>query len=167
MNPTIKYALIGLLLLATGAIYICFFSFKYDTAITFVAYGFLLFGWGFITYKVIGDYFLRIKNETILKIIFIGFFLASIWLFSDLADYRVAYILKYHPSKTTVATVLTTWEGRRNARSATLKYYTAAGIVQQEIGDGNHRYLAGQSYLIKYSIEDPDIFVVIKEVNIY
>jgi hypothetical protein len=166
MNLTIKYALIGLLLLATGAIYICFFSFKYDTTITFVAYGFLLLGWGFITYKVIGDYFLRIKNATILKTIFIGLFLISIWLFSALADKRVAYILQYYPSKTTVATVLTTWKGWRNARSATLRYYTANGIVQQEIGDGNHRYRAGQSYLIKYSVKDPDIFVVIKEVNI-
>ncbi|WP_295668126.1 hypothetical protein, partial [uncultured Mucilaginibacter sp.] len=103
-----KYALIGLLLLATGAIYICFFSFKYDTAITFVAYGFLLLGWGFITYKIIGDYFLRTANATVLKIIFIGLFLCSIWVFSDLADKRVAYILRYYPSKTAVATVITT-----------------------------------------------------------
>ncbi len=169
MNPTVKYALIGLLLLGVGAIYICFFSFKYDTTITFVAYGFLLFGWGFITYKIIGDYLLRIKNATTLKIIFIGLFLGSIWLFSALADNRVAYILKYHPSKTTVATVLTTREESSfhgHANYATLKYYTATGIIQQEIGDVNNRYRAGQSYLIKYSMDEPDIFVVIKEVNI-
>lgn len=151
-----------------GSLYL-FFSFKYDTAFTFVSYGSLLAGWGFITYPVLGNNVLKIKNSTTLKTILVVLFLGSIWLFSNLADDRLAYIFQHDPVKTTTATVLTTWtEGSFHGESgyATLKYYTTTRIIQKEISNSNGRYRAGRSFLIKYLVEDPKIFQVIKEAGI-
>jgi len=166
MKPVVKYALIGFALVAAGAVYICFFSFKYDTAFTFVSYGFLLAGWGFITYPVLGNNVLKIKNGATLKTIFVVLFLGSVWLFSSLADDRLAYLFQHDPVQTTTATVLTTWTGSKNSGSATLQYYTPAGKIQKEISNTNGGYRAGRSFLIKYLVEDPEVFQVVKQVGI-
>jgi len=167
MKPFVKYLLLGFVLVFAEAIYICWFSFRFERVITLMSYGGFLIGWGLAIYPATGYYFPKIKNNYILNTIYGALIVGSVLLFSSLADVRVSYILSHYPTKITTAAVIATRTGGKNSSYATLKYHAESIIIQEEISNQNFEYKPGRSFLIKYSVEYPAIFTVIKRVENY
>ena len=169
MNPIRKFTIAGILLITAGSVWLFLFWYQSNTIMEWVSYAFLLLGWGFITYKVIRGNLIKTKNNVISNLTYWVSFGINIFLVSWLGDYRVSYILQHYPVKTTIATITGINQGPNSLRGPTPKYvtfkYTAQGrVIEEETAERPH-YVPGYFFLIKYSVGNPEIFQVIKQVK--
>ncbi len=87
-------------------------------------------------------------------------------LISNLGERRVVEILKTEPTENTIGTIVRI--ERRNTRGgvklwAIVEYQTKTINVAQAIYNQNNRYSVGEKYLLRYSIDNPEMFELIAQ----
>ena len=107
------------------------------------------------------------RYKTFLIALFLIIFISVAGVINNLAQKRVDHILNEGSTKNTIATVVNV--DMRSTRSGKQAWsfinYTATGqIIEQSFADTSDPKI-GQKYLIKYSLQHPDMFKVLKMVK--
>lgn len=113
-------------------------------------------------------WFIQKTKRTSIIALFCGLVFSIVMLFDNMANNREQNILDTQPTKITVATVkeIKQRTGRNGGYSvAVISYMTDNNVIERDVFNYKKSYVVGQQYEIKYSIEYPEIFVILARVD--
>jgi hypothetical protein len=178
MKQSKRNTLIGIVLVLSGAIWICIFSYKNHEIIKYLSVASLGIGWYFICYNLLRDYLLRfyrrykikyLKRKGISRLLYFSFLtlsFGSTLLCFALSDKIVDYVLDNYPSKITTAKITSVEDGpnfKQRSYDVTFMYINKSDTITQGFAtQKNSIYWAGRPLLIRYSLKFPDMYVILK-----
>ena len=184
MTTKLKFILIGLLCVLIGSIWFYLQGYKDSAIIRGLSYCITFIGWLILLFSFAGQmllseklvkfktnkskWFIQKTKRTAIIVLFCGLVLSNIMLFDNFADDRVQNILDTQPTNIAVATVTEIQQrsGRNGGQSvAIINYNTENHVISQSVFNYKNNYAVGQQYEIKYSIEYPEMFVIIAKLE--
>ena len=179
-----KGILLGILCLLIGSLWYYFQGYKENGFINFASLGLLYVGWGILLLSIFGNRLINrkeiefkhdklhwLKDNLTKGVIYLSFgicMVGTIVLTDKFSSYRTKSILETEPTGTTIATVIKIETRHSRAGSelwAIIEYQTKAKTVEQSVFDYKEMYSVGQKYVVRYSIEYPEMFELIKRTD--
>ncbi len=180
INPWIP----GLVLAFAGSLLIYFESYRNSEVIDVISYLLILFGWTTVFIEVTKNtsvhakkiffkddgagWFKQRASNFIYYTVLIGVVFGNIYYTNDIAHDRKHEILANGPTKTAIAEVA--YIDVRKSRHSTSYYavfeFTVDGklISHPWYEDSEADFLVGDKYMIKYSVEYPEMFMITEKV---
>jgi hypothetical protein len=179
----INFWALGITMVFAGSLLIYFEGYRNSDYIFVVLYLLIFFGWTILFMQLIKGTIVDAKkipfNQDRLKsvqqavtkffayIILVAIIGCDIFYMMHLANNRTNEILQNDPTKTTVAEInsIETTHGRSGTHYyAIFLYKTADGQpVRYSWGENRGDFLEGQKYEIRYSVEYPEMFKIIRQ----
>ncbi|HRH51414.1 MAG TPA: hypothetical protein PLP23_21865 [Panacibacter sp.] len=171
----------GLFCLLFGGLLFYYQGYKDNSFIIYLSIGLVYLGWiiflgslfgkilltnkkiGFANHKL-----LWFKDKTIKLLIYATFgivIVGSMEFTSKFGTNRVNQILQTEPTENAIGTIIKI--DSRNTRGGTklwaiIEYQTKTVKVTQAVYDYNEKYSVGQKYLLRYSIDNPEMFEIVE-----
>lgn len=184
MTLKLKFIIIGLICVLTGSTWFYFQGYKDNGIVNGFSYFIMFTGWVILMFSFAGQtllsektvkykvnkskWFIQKTKRTLIIALFCGLVFSNVMLFDNMANNRKQNILDTQPTKITVASVkeITQRTGRNGGHSvAVISYMADNNVIERDIFNYRKSYVVGQQYEIKYSIEYPEIFVILARVD--
>jgi len=177
-----KGILLGILCLLTGSVWYYFQGYKENALINYSSIILVYIGWIILLFSLFGQKLLKgkkvkfkehkilwLKDNLTKAAIYLtfGICLVATMEFTDrFSSERINSILQTRPTNTTIATVIRIEERHSRTGSklwAVIEYQTEAKTVEQSVFDYKKMYSIGQKYIVRYSIEYPEMFQLLRQ----
>ncbi len=184
MTLKLKFIIIGLICVLISSTWFYFQGYKDNGIVNGFSYFIMFIGWVILMFSFAGQtllsektvkykankskWFIQKTKRTSVIALFCGLVFSNVMLFDNMANNREQNILDTQPTKITVATVkeITQRTGRNGGHSvAVISYMADNNVIERDVFNYKKSYVVGQQYEIKYSIEYPEIFVILARVN--
>lgn len=181
MTLKTKGVLIGIFCLLTGAFWLYFQGYKDNGIAKTFSIVLIYVSWNIILLSLFGQWLLKdkkisfkqnkaawVKTNLIKAAIYLSYgvcLVGTMELTNNFGAKRVTDTLENKPTKNTIGII--TKIDSRNTRGgaklwAIIEYRTKTMKVQQAVYDYNEKYTVGQKYVVRYSIDNPEMFEIIK-----
>lgn len=171
----------GLFCLLFGGLLFYYQGYKDNSFIKYLSIGLVYLGWIIFLGSLFGTILLTdkkiqfanhellwFKDKTIKLLIYAAFgigIVGTMEFTSKFGTNRVTQILQTEPTKNAIGTIIKIES--RNTRGgsklwAIIEYQTKKVKVTQAVYDYNEKYSVGQKYLLRYSIDNPEMFEIVK-----
>ena len=180
MTLKTKGILSGLFCLISGGLLFYYQGYKDNLLVKYVSIGLVYLGWIILLMSLFGSILLAdkkirfvnhkllwLKDKTVKLLIYATFgigILGTIEFTSKSGANREAKILESEPTENAIGII--TKIDSRNTRGgpklwAIIEYQTKTVKVTQAVYDYKEKYSVGQKYLLRYSIDNPEMFEII------
>ncbi|MBN8838570.1 MAG: hypothetical protein J0I09_15020 [Sphingobacteriia bacterium] len=181
MTLKTKGIFLGLFCLLFGGLLFYFQGYKDNSYIKYLSLGLVYLGWIIFLGSLFGTIlltdkkirfvnhkFLWFKDKTIKLLIYASFgigIVGTMEFTSKFGTNRVNQILQTEPTENAIGTIIKI--DSRNTRGgpklwAIIEYQTKKVKVTQAVYDYNEKYSVGQKYLLRYSINNPQMFKIVE-----
>jgi hypothetical protein len=175
----------GILSIVSGSLLVYFETYRNNQTIDIIAYGLIFFGWIALFIKATkgtsidakkiffkddqAGWFQQRASNLIYYFLFFAVLIGNIYYITTMAHERKQQILANGPTKTTVAEVgyIDIRHGRNTTSYYAVFQYTVDGkiITHPWHEENENDFSAGDKYVIKYSVEYPEMFVLQQKIQ--